>query len=76
MHEERNGFKEKISKLEELVQVKQLADRDILSSQLKDALSKVSDLQKMYSESEKKLEMVDRNVLQVVLIIIGLTFYF
>ena len=62
MLEVRNGFKEKILKLEELVQVKQLADRDVLASQLKDALAKVSDLQKMYSESEKKLEMVDRNL--------------
>ncbi|KAJ3305664.1 hypothetical protein HDV03_001309 [Kappamyces sp. JEL0829] len=62
LHDERNSFKEKISKLEELVQAKQLADRDTLATQLKESSQKVSDLQKLYSESEKKLEMVDRNL--------------
>jgi hypothetical protein len=62
MHEERNGFKEKIQKLEDLVQLKQLADRDVLATQLKDSTSKISDLQKMYAEGERKLEMVDRNL--------------
>lgn len=62
MHEERTKMKDQITRLEELVDQKKLADRDALSTQLKDSNLKILELQKLVNEAEKKLEMVDRNL--------------
>ena len=62
MHDEHLKQKQAIAKLESLVSQKNLADRDILSAQLVEANGKVSELQKQWAESERKLEIVDRNL--------------
>ena len=62
MHDEHLKHKQIIAKLESLVSQKNLADRDVLSSQLQESNAKVNELQKQWAESERKLEMVDRNL--------------
>jgi hypothetical protein len=62
MHDEHLKQKQTITKLESLVSQKHLADRDVLSVQLSEANAKVSELQKQWAESERKLEIVDRNL--------------
>ena len=62
LHEDRLRLKEQVQKLDQLVSSKELLDRDSLTDQLVASNSKVTELQKLVLEMEKKLEMVERNL--------------
>jgi hypothetical protein len=62
LHDEKNRIKEHSQTLQQLVDAKNLDERDELAKQIEIQNKKITDLQKLYQESEKNLEMVERNL--------------
>jgi len=62
LHEEKSKQKEQLAHLTALVNDSNLAERGILQERLEKSNQKVTELQKLYSEAEKGLEMVDKTL--------------
>ncbi|KAI8893171.1 hypothetical protein BC833DRAFT_313278 [Globomyces pollinis-pini] len=61
-HDDRNRLKEQIKQLEQTIAENDIGSKEKLQSELSDTTKKLTLLQQVYKETEKSLELIDRNL--------------